>query len=235
MNVAIITAAGKSTRLKGNISKQFMNLYNKPILAHTITAFQSSSKIEEIYVTVPLNYLEFCKKNIIEKYSFNKVKKLVIGGETRQESVYNALLEVPNTCEIVSIHDGVRPLITTSEVDLLIDKLIEENKRDPKVRGVIVATPAYETIKEVNNDGEIRSTIPRESVWHAQTPQTFFYDTILASHQKALEDNFIGTDDSSLVERMGWKVKIIRGSHENVKITTPVDLFLTELIIHRRK
>ncbi|MBC7332981.1 MAG: 2-C-methyl-D-erythritol 4-phosphate cytidylyltransferase [Actinobacteria bacterium] len=234
MNVAIITAAGKSTRLKGNISKQFMSLYNKPVLAHTLTAFQNSSKIEEIYVTVPLNYLDFCKKNVVEKYRFSKVKKLIPGGETRQASVYNALCELPCDCEIVSIHDGVRPLITTSEVDFLIERLLEENRKDPDVMGVIIASPAYETIKEVDKNGEIKCTIPRENVWHAQTPQTFFYRAILESHKKALEDNFIGTDDASLVERMGWKIKVVRGSHENIKITTPIDLFLAELIIHRK-
>ncbi len=232
MNAAIITAAGKGTRLKGDISKQFMNIYGKPILAHTITAFQNASKIKEIYVSVPKDYLELCQKSIIEKYSFNKVKKLIVGGSSRQESVYNALVELPASTKLVSIHDGVRPLITAEEIDLLINTLMRENKRDPKIRGVIMAAPARETIK-ITDKNTIDKTVPRETVWYAQTPQIFFYKDILKAHNKAREDNFIGTDDACLVERMNWKVSMVRGRHENIKITTPLDLFLAELIMTR--
>src|SRR4030065_2642140 len=105
MIAAIITAAGKGTRLKSNISKQFMKIYDKPILAHSINVFQNSSKIQEIYVVVPKEYTDFCQEYIVKKYSFTKVKKLVSGGSTRQESVFNALKEIPSNCRIVSIHD----------------------------------------------------------------------------------------------------------------------------------
>jgi len=230
MNVAIITAAGKGTRLKGNISKQFMNIYGKPILAHAINAFQESSKIKEIYVSVPRDYIESCRKSIIEKYSFDKVKKLIAGGDSRQESVYNALVEIPSSTKIVSIHDGVRPLITAEEINLLVNTLTRENRKDPSVKGVIMASSARETIKVISKNS-IDKTISRDKVWHAQTPQVFFYDIILKAHRKARKDDFVGTDDAFLVERMNWKVNIVRGRHENIKITTPVDLFLAELIM----
>jgi 2-C-methyl-D-erythritol 4-phosphate cytidylyltransferase len=230
MNAAIITAAGKGTRLKGNVSKQFMNIYGKPILAHTISAFQKSSKIKEIYISVPKDNIEFCRKNIIEKYSFDKVKKIVVGGSSRQESVYNALMEVPHNTKIVSIHDGVRPLITPEEIDLLINTLIRENKKDSSVKGVIMAASARETIKMISKNS-IDKTISRDKIWHAQTPQVFFYDIILKAHTKARKDDFTGTDDACLVERINYKVNIVRGRHENIKITTPIDLFLAELII----
>jgi len=233
MNVAVITAAGKGTRLKGNISKQFMHIYGKPILAHTINAFQNSSKIMEIYVSVPGEYLEFCQKKIIEKYSFSKVKKLVAGGSTRQESVYNALKEVPASTRIVTIHDGVRPLITSDEINLLINVLLRENRKDKKVRGVIMAAPVMETVKITDKD-IISRTIPRNTVWNAQTPQTFFYNDVMKAHKKAIKDFFTGTDDSSLVERLGFKVFVVRGRHENIKITTPIDLFLAELVMTRK-
>lgn len=232
MNVAIITAAGRGIRFKSNINKQFMDIYGKSILAHTISAFQNSPKIKEIYVSIPGDYLKFCQKNIVEKYSFTKVKKLVFGGVSRQESVYNALKEVPASTRIISIHDGVRPLITTEEVNLLINTLIRENKKDSKIKGVILAAPVMETVK-VAESNIISRTIPRNTVWHAQTPQTFFYEDILNAHNKALEDGFTGTDDASLVERMGFKVYVVRGKHENIKITTPLDLFLVELIMVR--
>ncbi len=235
MNVAIITAAGKGTRLRSNVSKQFLNIYGKPILAHTINIFQRSPKINEIYISVPEDYEETCRKDIIEKFSFTKVKKLVIGGKNRQESVHNALIAIPLTSKIVLIHDGVRPLVGTSEIEMTISRLISGNKKDPKVKGTILAAPAKETIKTISNGkyDTIDVTIPREKVWHAQTPQTFFYNIILEAHIRARNENFIGTDDSSLVERMGLKVNVVRGSHENIKITTPVDLFLAELIMSR--
>jgi len=232
MSSAIITAAGKSTRLKGNISKQFVNIYGKPVLARTIEAFQSSQKIKEIYVTVPGGYLKFCREKIIKRYSLDKVKKLVVGGSNRQESVYNALREIPpSPGSVILIHDGVRPLITTPEIDSIVDALIQENKRDSNIKGAIIAAPANETIKKVKNNGIVEKTIPRGKVWHAQTPQAFFYEVILDAHKKAMKDDFVGTDDASLVERMGWKIKIFKVRHENIKITTPVDLFLTELMI----
>ena len=235
MNVAIITAAGKGTRLKGNVSKQFLNIYGKPILAHTINIFQKSPKISQIYISVPEDYEEVCRKDIIEKFSLTKVKKLVIGGKHRQESVYNALKAVPSTSRIVLIHDGVRPLVTTSEIEMTITRLVSGSKKDPKVKGTVLAAPARETIKRISDSREetIEATIPREKVWHAQTPQTFFYKEILEAHNKAKEEEFIGTDDSSLVERMGWRVNIVRGRHENIKITTPLDLFLAELIMSK--
>jgi 2-C-methyl-D-erythritol 4-phosphate cytidylyltransferase len=230
MNVAIITAAGKGTRLKGNISKQFMNIYGKPILAHTISAFQRSSKIKEIYISVPKDHIKSCRKNIIEKYAFDKVKRLVAGGSSRQESVYNALVEVPPSTKIVSIHDGVRPLVTPEEINLLINTLVRENKKNSSIKGVIMAAPARETVKMIS-ESSIDKTISRDKIWHAQTPQVFFYDIILKAHTKARKDDFTGTDDACLVERMNYKINIVRGRHENIKITTPIDLFLAELII----
>jgi 2-C-methyl-D-erythritol 4-phosphate cytidylyltransferase len=230
MNVGIITAAGKGTRLKGNISKQFMNIYGKPILAHTVSAFQKSSKIKEIYISVPKDNIEFCRKNIIDKYAFDKVEKIVAGGSSRQESVYNALVEVPPDTKIVAIHDGVRPLITPGEIDLLVNTLVRENKKDSSVKGVIMAASARETIKMIR-ESSIDKTISRDKIWHAQTPQVFFYNIILKAHNKARKDGFTGTDDACLVERMNYKVNIVRGRHENIKITTPIDLFLAELII----
>ncbi len=232
MNVAIITAAGKGTRLKSNISKQFLNIYNKPILAHTLSIFEKTPKVDAIYVSVPEDYLDSCRKNIVEKYKFSKVRKLVIGGSHRQESVFNAILSIPENTNIVLIHDGVRPLVTPEEINTTIRRLVNDNKKDPEVKGVILAAPAKETIKRIIGS-TIDATIPRDTVWHAQTPQTFFYKEIIEAHRKAVAEEFIGTDDASLIERMGWKVNVTRGRHENIKITTPVDLFLAELFINK--
>ena len=172
------------------------------------------------------------REDIVEKYSFAKVKKLVTGGSHRQASVFNVLSVIPSDTDIVLIHDGVRPLVTSDEVEMTIKKLIVDNKKDSKVKGIILAAPAKETIKKIEGN-TIDHTIPREKVWHAQTPQTFFYEEIIEAHRKAFDDNYVGTDDSSLVERMGWKVNVVRGRHENIKITTPIDLFLAELFMNK--
>jgi 2-C-methyl-D-erythritol 4-phosphate cytidylyltransferase len=233
MNLGIITAAGKGTRLKSNINKQFINLCGKPILAHTIGIFQRASLIDEIFVLVPQEFVEYTKKNIVDKYNFSKVTKIIIGGDTRQETVKNALKFIPDNCKIVSIHDGVRPLVYSSDVNNLIELLTKANKEDPEVQGFILAAAAYETIKKVDEEKGFLKTIPRELVYHAQTPQTFFKDALIKAYELAEKDNFIGTDDSMLVERAGYKVKFLKSTHENIKITTATDLFLAELIISK--
>ncbi|MBM3712417.1 MAG: 2-C-methyl-D-erythritol 4-phosphate cytidylyltransferase, partial [Actinobacteria bacterium] len=211
----------------------FLHLYEKPILAHTIESFQKSKKINEIFITIAKEYQDFCKEEIVRKYGFTKVKQLVVGGETRQDSVYNALRVIPENCRIVSVHDGVRPLITAKEIDYFINTLISLNKNDPAVKGIITAAPAYETVKKISDDSIIDTTITRNLVCLAQTPQTFFYTELLQAHERARDENFIGTDDAGLVERIGWKVKVVIGKRENIKITTPLDLFLAELIMER--
>ena len=233
MIAAIITAAGKGTRLKSNISKQFIQINGKPLLAHTIKSFQESCRVNSIYLAVPAEYEDYCSKEIVKKYSFTKVKALIHGGELRQESVFNALKAVPQNCKIVAVHDGVRPLITSAEIDMLISSLIKFNKIDKNVRGVLTAAPAYETVKKIDDYGVIDRTIKRSNVCMAQTPQVFFYRDLMLAYEKAIEDNYTGTDDSGLVERMGLKVKVVIGRHENIKITTPMDLFLAELIMGR--
>ena len=124
-------------------------------------------------------------------------------------------------------------MVYSSDVNRLIELLIESNKKDQKVQGVILAAAANETIKKIDIKEGIVKTIPRETVYHAQTPQTFFKHTLIESYLRAEDENFMATDDSMLVERAGYKVKILKGTHENIKITTPTDLFLAELIISK--
>jgi len=233
MNLGIITAAGKGTRLRSNINKQFIRICGKPILAHTINVFQKSKLVDEIFVLIPSEYVEYTQKNIVNKFGYTKVTRLIIGGETRQKTVSNALKFLPDNCEMVSVHDGVRPLIYSADVDLLFKKLVDFNKEDDEVKGVILAAPAYETIKQINGTDGCIKTIPRETVYHAQTPQTFFKDVLLKAYELAEEEDLYATDDAMLVEKLGYKVKIIKGNHENIKITTPIDLFLAELIISK--
>jgi len=233
MICSIITAAGKGTRLKSDISKQFIKIYGKPILAHTINSFENCPAIDAIFVVVPKDYADFCRDEIINKYKFSKVQKIVAGGQTRQQSVYNALKLLPEKCSLVSVHDGVRPLISSLEISNLIESLLKFNKEDDKIKGIITAAPAYETVKRINSDSSIDCTIDRSHICMAQTPQIFFCDTLLEAYKSAMEQGYCGTDDASLVERLGWKIKVAIAHQENIKITTPMDLFLAELIMHR--
>jgi 2-C-methyl-D-erythritol 4-phosphate cytidylyltransferase len=233
MNLGIITAAGQGTRLKAKVNKQFLVLCGKPILAHTIGVFQKAKSIDEIFVLVPAEFLDYTQKNIVDKYEYSKVTRVIIGGETRQKTVENAINFISGDCKVVSVHDGVRPLIYPEDVDNLISQLLKFNEEDKDVKGVILAAPAHETIKKVNIENETVTTIPREIVYHAQTPQVFFKDVLIEAYNAAKKENFAGTDDAMLVERLGYKVKYVKGTHENIKITTPIDLFLAELIFSK--
>ncbi len=233
MIAAIITAAGRGTRLQSNISKQFIQINGKPIIAHTLQSFQDAFRVNAVYLVVPEDYLEYCREKIVKKYHFTKVRAVVVGGPIRQDSVFNALNAIPKRCKIVAVHDGVRPLITADEINMLIENLVKLNTKDKQAKGVIIAAPAYETIKKINEDNFIDTTIARARVCMAQTPQVFYFKELIFAYKKAYEDNFFGNDDAGLMERAGFKVKVIMGRHENIKITTPLDLFVAELIMRR--
>ena len=125
----------------------------------------------------------------------------------------------------MAVHDGVRPLITADEINMLVENLVMLNNQDLQAKGVLIAAPAYETIKKINDDHFIDMTIKRSQVCMAQTPQVFNFKELVFAYKKAYQDNFYGNDDAGLMERAGFKVKVIIGRHENIKITTPIDLF----------
>ncbi|MDH4222178.1 MAG: 2-C-methyl-D-erythritol 4-phosphate cytidylyltransferase [candidate division Zixibacteria bacterium] len=222
---AIIVAAGKGERIGGNVPKQFIEIKKKPILAYTIERFERCEQIDEIVLVVPEDYMSFCSYRVVDVCDFVKVKKIIGGGKERQDSVYKGLSALPVDTDMVLIHDGVRPFISIQKLRKLIG-LCEKEK------AVILAQPIKETVKRVE-DHNVITTLDREKLWIAQTPQVFEYKLILKAYKKALEDGFIGTDDSSLVERLGFKVKVLEGEYGNIKITTADDLILAERIIER--
>lgn len=227
-NYCIIVAAGKSRRMNSTVSKQFIFIGGKPILAHTIDAFEKSSLIDKIVLVINEAEIEKCKKIIVNKYNYKKLMKIVPGGKERQNSVFNGLKVLPSETNLVAIHDGARFLITPDIIDRAVRDAYDSN-------GVIVAMPIQDTIKETNSNKIISKTFNRDRLWAAQTPQVFPYSIIMKAHEKAREDNFLGTDDASLVERLGYEVDIVRGSVENIKITTNFDLILAEIILNKRK
>lgn len=220
---AIIAAAGWGKRFGKGKKKQFQPLGGKPVIVHSIERFEKSPSVGEIVLVVSEDSIRYCHEEIVKKFQFKKITKIVSGGEERQHSVKRGFSSISNETDIVIVHDGVRPFIT---VDLIEEAINEALKSG----GAIVAIPVKDTVKE-SFERYIQRTLPRESLWLAQTPQAFRYDLLKRAYKMSDENGFLGTDESSLVERLGIRVKLIRGSQMNVKITTEEDLLLAELAL----
>ena len=223
----IIPAAGKGRRMNHFLPKQFLPLKEHPILYYALKVFEDCEEIEEIVLVVDKQYIDLTQKMIISPYSWKKIKDIVPGGETRQESVYKGL-QCGKNWKWVVIHDAVRPFLSLS----LLEKVIKEVKRR---KAVTLGIPLEDTLKMTNGKGTIKKTVPREFLWRIQTPQAFYYPLILEAHEKAKKEKFFATDDAGLVEWLGEKVHIIMGSPLNIKITNPMDLLLAQSIIEMGK
>ena len=220
---AIIPAAGSGRRLGSPIRKQFLKLRGKPLLVYTLEAFERCPDIDDIILVIPRGDEEFSPKGMAEKYGISKLRRAVAGGDERQESVYNGLMTLGCDTSIAVIHDAVRPFIGSEDISGAIS-LCEE------CGAVVTAVPVSDTVKV--SDGEtVERTLDRGRLWLAQTPQVFRLDLIKEAYRRAAEDNFTATDDSSLVERIGLEVRIYVGSYRNIKITTPDDLRIAELML----
>ena len=228
---ALIVSAGKGHRfIEGKSTrpdhgkKQFHLLAEKPILAHTLDKFEACPLIHSILLVVGEEDMDYCLEEIIEKYQYKKISQIVPGGKRRQDSVKNGIEFLSKDTEIVVIHDGVRPFVTKEMIEDSIQSAI-------RFGAVVLAMPVKETIKMVKPDGTVLKTLDRESLWQIQTPQAFRVNVIKEAYHKATEDGFVGTDDASLVERLGVEVHILPGSYTNIKITTPEDLILANLFM----
>src|SRR5512136_5506 len=221
---AVIVSAGKGHRFMEGKKKQFHFLEGKPILAHTLDKFEACPLIRSILLVVGQEDMDYCLKEVVEKFEFKKVSQIVPGGKRRQESVKNGIDALQKSAEVVAIHDGVRPFVTRAMIEDSIHSAV-------RYGAVVLAMPVKDTIKMSNPDGTVLKTLDRESLWQTQTPQTFQAKVIREAYAKATEDGFVGTDDASLVERLGVKVHILPGSYTNIKITTPEDLILAHLFL----
>ena len=223
MNGVVIVAAGTGNRINMVINKQFIKLEWKEIIYYTIEKFYKNKNIEDIVVVVKEEEAEFFRKKILDKYNFKNIK-IAYGGKERQDSVYNGLKSLDKNCDIVLIHDGARPFVS----DKIINKSIEEAREN---KAIVVGVPVKDTIKVIDHDNNIVDTPNRSLLWAVQTPQTFDYNLLIKSYEDAFKDNFYGTDDAMLVERIGYKVKMVEGSYNNIKITTQEDLNLGNQIL----
>jgi 2-C-methyl-D-erythritol 4-phosphate cytidylyltransferase len=225
--VAVIVSAGKGQRFMDGKKKQFYFLADKPILVHTLDKFETCPLVQSILLVVGQEDMGYCLKEIVEKYQYRKISQIVPGGKRRQESVRNGVEALAKDAEVVVIHDGVRPFVTR--------EMIEESIHSAQRFGAVVtAMPVKDTIKIAHPNGTVLQTLDRESLWQIQTPQTFLAHVIKEAHQKATEDGFVGTDDASLVERLGIKVHILPGAYTNIKITTPEDLILANFFLRMK-
>jgi 2-C-methyl-D-erythritol 4-phosphate cytidylyltransferase/2-C-methyl-D-erythritol 2,4-cyclodiphosphate synthase len=222
--VAIISAGGAGKRLKAYVAKQYLLLNRVPILVHTLKIFQKLKAIDDIILVLPPDDLVSVRQELIDKYELTKVTSIVAGGKERQDSVRNGLAAIDGKCELILVHDAVRPFVT--------EKVIRQVAAAAKATGAASAgVKAKDTIKETEKDNTVAATIPRHNLWLTQTPQAFKLDILKKAYKKAYDEKFYGTDDASLVERMGIKVKMIAGSYDNIKITTPEDLVMAKAFI----
>ncbi len=224
---AIVPAAGRSQRMGSPTNKPFMLLQGIPIIVHTLKTLAAVEEIQHIIVVaredeVPLMEI------VVKKHQIGKVKKIIKGGNERQESVALGVQEVPENTDLILVHDGVRPLVKRELVK-------EAIKAGHEYGAAILAVPVKDTLKWVGADKVVHSTLPRAAIWAAQTPQVFRYDVLMEAYAKASEEKFATTDDAALVERIGHKVYLVGGSYENFKITTSEDLLLAEALLSKRR
>ncbi len=218
---AIVLAAGVGKRMNSKIQKQYMLLGGKPVLFYALDAFEKS-RVDEIILVVGKGEIEYCRKEIVEKYKFHKVTKIVEGGKERYHSVYEGLKAI-DTADYVLIHDGARPFLDQQ----ILMRTMEAVKQ---YQACVVGMPVKDTIKITTEDGFSKETPERKHVWMIQTPQCFSYPLIFEAYQKMLqnEDTTI-TDDAMVLEKVkGLPVKMVEGSYRNIKITTPEDLLVAE-------
>ena len=226
-NSAVIVAAGNGTRMGGEKTKQMSELDGLPVIVRTVMQFEVCPFINEIIVVAREDELgEYDTFKSV--YGLNKLKKVVCGGDTRQESVMEGLKAVDDRSEFIAIHDGARCLVTPE----MIEKVLVE----AAVHGCATAAERpKDTIKRAGANDYIEETIDRDKLWHAQTPQIFKTDIYRAAAYTALENGTKATDDNMLVEQLGFKVKLVDCGYENLKLTTPDDFFLAEAILRMRQ
>jgi 2-C-methyl-D-erythritol 4-phosphate cytidylyltransferase len=223
---AVIVAAGKGKRMKSDIDKQFLKIDGKSILLLTVEKFLKCTFINEIIIVTSLQHFDDCSK-ILDSVKSEKSINVVEGGNERCNSVINGLKACNKKCEYVFIHDGVRPFVKVSDI---ADIYTDVKKYD----ACVPAVPVKDTIKKINKEGFAEYTPDRSKLYAVQTPQTFKYSLIMEAYSR-LGNNSSVTDDASVAELAGNKIFISRGSYENIKITTPEDMYLAKAIYEKEK
>lgn len=227
---AIVLAAGSGKRMHSSQKKQFMPINGKPMIYYSLCVFEESF-IDDIILVVSSDDIDYCRQEIVERYGFQKVIRIVDGGAERYHSVYYGLTALSD-CEYLFIHDGARPLLSQDILSRAFETVKETN-------ACVVGMPVKDTIAIVDAQGFIEKTPNRETLWMAQTPQVFRYNIIKSAYDKLMmgelelqNQGIVITDDAMVVEQFSeYKVKYIEGSYQNIKVTTPEDIFLAEMLL----
>jgi 2-C-methyl-D-erythritol 4-phosphate cytidylyltransferase len=227
---AVIVAGGSGERFGDPRGKQFVQLCELPIMAWSILAFDRAPSVGHIVVVCPHGRLDEVRQDVLAGLSLRCDVTLALAGATRQDSVFSGLVAMPPDYPLVAIHDGARPLV---EVEA-IERVIAAVRDDEELAGAILASRETDTLKLCDDEGTILATPDRSHYWCAQTPQVFRTRTITGAHKAAVWDDFVGTDDASLVEHRGGRVRVVESSRDNIKITLPEDLALAEATLARR-
>lgn len=223
----IIPAGGAGTRMGADIPKQFLELNGKPLIIHTLEIFESMDEITSIVISLHKEWHTFLNEQLKE-HNITKVKEMVYSGEKRQDSVFNAIkTQTVFNSDVILVHDAVRPFVSKE----LVLKIIEEAE---ETGAVIPAVETKDTVKERTPKDFVLKTFVRNNLCNAQTPQGFWYDVLFSAYENASKNGFIGTDSSSLVEYNGYKVSILEGDEQNIKITSPYDFKLAEMMIKNK-
>lgn len=212
--------------MKNKTPKPYLVLSGRTILEHTIRRFQPLEDLQQIIVATSDAFLDDARQ-ILGNISGNIDRECVLGGKERQHSIRNALGLVGDA-DLVIVHDAVRPFVKLNHIEACCQAASE-------IGGAVLGVPAKNTIKRIDDEQIIQETPSRKYLWQTQTPQVFRKELIVEAYSKAIEDDFIGTDDSSLVERLGQKVKMVKGEQSNFKITYPLDLKLAKLLIEKEQ
>ena len=220
---AIIPAAGRGKRIGASVPKQFLEIQGKPLLHHTLMVFASCKLIDYVVLVMPRADVDEMGEDWLNKYEI--VREVVVGGEQRQDSVYNGFNSLEEGTDIVVVHDGVRPFTTPQMIIATVEAAQQHG-------AAITAIPVSDTVKQAA-DGFVKQTVSRDGLWRVQTPQAFQCGLLQQAFKKAKKDSYYGTDEGSLVEYLGERVKIVPGSELNIKITRKEDLVLGESLLPR--
>jgi 2-C-methyl-D-erythritol 4-phosphate cytidylyltransferase len=227
---ALIVAGGSGERFGDPRGKQFVELCGLPIMAWSVLAFDRAPSIGHIVLVCPRGRLDEVRTDVLARLSLRCEVTLTLAGATRQDSVFSGLVAMPPDFDLVAIHDGARPLV---EVDA-IEHCIQAVRADEQLAGAILASRETDTLKLTDAEGCIIATPDRTNYWCAQTPQVFRARQVMAAHKAAVWDDFVGTDDASLVEHRGGRVRVVEAPRDNIKITVPEDLAIAEATLTRR-
>ncbi len=223
--VGLVVAGGKGMRMGSELPKQYMPVAGKPLLVHALLGFLKAG-IEDLILVVPQSDIEFVREDVLGKHSIDAVRAIIPGGHERQDSVSRGLKALKTDTDIVAIHDAVRPFVSPALIREVISQAVLYS-------AATLGVPLKDTIKKVDKHNIIIDSLNRNELWMTQTPQVFKREVIIEAYRRAYEENFYATDDAALVERIGVPVKMVMGSYANIKITTPEDLKLAELLVNK--